>query len=161
MLKIVVLVIVIMLMLTGCWQPAIFGTRLKFSVSECQWGEAYKLEDPAITYNWPKKTILDVRAKVQVNCAEAILGGDYEIRDNEIIFKYQKTKCQICTTCSCPHTLDYRLKNLPQKDYQFSVESVVVKPGFLSIMRLRLHAWWRDFSSQVERKIVKMLMKTL
>jgi len=72
---------------------------------------------------WSDKTTLEIKALVSVNCAENVTGGDYEIQGNKIILKYIPSGCDPCALCKCVNELNYKIKGLTQKEYEFELKS--------------------------------------
>ena len=74
---------------------------------------------------WINDTSLQVKAYVNINCAEKIENTDYEIIDGKIVLIYKSPRCKIfCANCFCTHELVYNFTNLEKKDYQFELKRV-------------------------------------
>jgi hypothetical protein len=95
-----------------------------FESSECNTSiDPYNESNLGITKTiWFGEDILEIEAHVSINCAEEILGGDYEIDESKIILEYNHTSCTVCTTCNCVHNLTYKFENIAKKEYEFVIE---------------------------------------
>lgn len=73
---------------------------------------------------------LHIKAFVLINCAESILGGSYNLSNKSFVLNYNKTQCDVCTTCNCVHQLSYIFKNVPKNEYKFELKSYSQQPNF-------------------------------
>jgi|GEM_PF-1441708 len=77
--------------------------------------------------NWLDNETLQIKAYVSINCAEEIVGGDFEINDDKIILMYASPRCGddfACARCMCAHELVYRLSDLEKKEYSFELKRI-------------------------------------
>ena len=100
--------------------------KLEFSFRDCDQfvGTETREKLGVDEVQWLGSTTLLIKAFVNINCAESMMGGDFEIDGNTVTLKYQHTKCTECTSCECIHELTYQFTNLERRDYQFKLSSV-------------------------------------
>jgi len=71
---------------------------------------------------WLDESTLEIKAKVITNCADEIINGSYEIKENIIILKYTETNNYPKLKCVCPHELKYKIKEIERKEYEFELQ---------------------------------------
>jgi len=72
---------------------------------------------------WKDNHTLNIKAYVSVNCILEIIGGDYEIIDDNLVLKYKTYNPDqgMIAFCNCVHQLNYNFTNLRMEDYQFAI----------------------------------------
>lgn len=69
---------------------------------------------------WIDKNELLIEGSVEENCAAEITNGDYELDGDTLILKYYAIGQM--ANCMCMHNVAYRIKNLPKKEYEISIQ---------------------------------------
>ncbi len=92
-----------------------------FSAGECEEGPETFGEE--VEEKWVSQSNLGIKAEVEINCADEILDGDFEIKGNKIILKYTTTD-NPKVLCVCQNELNYTIKDLEKKEYEFELKEV-------------------------------------
>ena len=110
------------LILAGCLQQ---GPDLKFSAGPCdETIDPYTSNLGVKDVTWIDDTTLEVTAYVNINCAEEIKGGSFEIYGSRIVLVYNSPQCETCTFCLCAHKLTYRFTDLEKEEYIFELKRI-------------------------------------
>lgn len=112
----------VVVMLCGCISQS---PHLDFSSGPCDDSiDPYNADLGVKDIQWVDEETLVVTAYVNINCAEEITDGGYQILGNKIILEYTAPECQTCTFCLCAHKLVYTFKNLKKAEYEFDLERI-------------------------------------
>lgn len=69
---------------------------------------------------WVNKNELLVEGVVEENCAAEIINPDYKLDGDSLVLTYYAMGDK--ANCICMHPVAYRIKNLPKKEYEISIE---------------------------------------
>ncbi|MBU6998619.1 MAG: hypothetical protein HXS41_01870 [Theionarchaea archaeon] len=106
--------------LCGCISQS---PHLEFSAGPCDSDiDPYNTDMGVKNVRWIDDETLVVTVYVNINCAEEITDGDYQILGDTIILEYTAPECKTCTFCLCAHKMTYRFQNLEKKEYQFELK---------------------------------------
>lgn len=106
-----------LIILSGCELPA----KLDFSSEAC----SVKIdplsapESGILDYRWIDDQTLIVEAYITTTCKGASIEGDFEIRENQLILKYNVSPGE--DSCMCPHKVIYHLSDLVKRRFTIAV----------------------------------------
>ncbi|MBU0662096.1 MAG: hypothetical protein ABH854_02185 [Candidatus Diapherotrites archaeon] len=92
--------------------------------------------NPAIKTQWINGKQLRIKTSVNLECGEEITGGNFEIRGDTIILKYDKS-ITCFGHCHCMDNgagLTYVLTDLEEKDYEFQIEGGMNPVSFIAYL---------------------------
>lgn len=113
---------IVVIMLCGCISQS---PHLDFSAGPCDNSiDPYTADLGVKDIRWVNDETLVVTVYVNINCAEEITKGSYQILGNKIMLEYTAPECQTCTFCLCAHKLVYTFKNIKKADYEFDLERI-------------------------------------
>ncbi|MBU2474299.1 MAG: hypothetical protein KKG91_06145 [Candidatus Omnitrophica bacterium] len=132
--KITILIAAVILINT----PAFGSENLEFSTGDCNNSTAaidpYDKSTLGIKHaDWVNAKTLQIKAYVSMICNEWIESGNFEIKDEKIVLKYvvghsiSKKFGYLPAQCMCVQELDYTIKNLQKRNYQFEMQGVATK----------------------------------
>ena len=121
--KYILLALFIATVISGCVQQS---PKLKFTAGPCdETIDPYGTDMGVKEVNWIDETTLEVVVYVNINCAEEIEDGDFQLFSGRIILQYTAPQCEECVFCLCAHRLVYRFTNLEKKEYLFEIERIM------------------------------------